>query len=78
VSTVVSRVVLRYRCFIINMSTDNDESDVAISARVSPATYAKIVERQQELKRTTGVEASLSQIIRSLVEKGLEANGKRR
>ena len=77
-STVVSRVVLRYRCFIINMSTDNDESDVAISARVSPATYAKIVERQQELKRTTGVEASLSQIIRSLVEKGLEANGKRR
>ena len=60
------------------MSTDDNEVDVAISARVSPATYAKIVERQQELKRTTGVEASLSQIIRSLVERGLEANGKRR
>ena len=61
-----------------NMSTEKDEIQVA--TRISGATYAKIQVRQKEAKRLTGIEPSISAVIRAMIEESADAkaNGKRR
>ena len=44
-----------------------DTYDIQIASRVSKALYAKIVERQQEAKRLTGIEPSISEVVRAMV-----------
>lgn len=51
--------------------------DVPIAARVSKSLYGQIVKRQQEAKRLTGIEPSISDVIRLLLERGLQTNGKK-
>jgi hypothetical protein len=50
--------------------------DVQIAARVSKALYGKIVKQQREAKRLSGIEPSISDVVRLLIERGLDA-GKR-
>lgn len=46
--------------------------------RAPIALLDKLVAEQQRFKKAHGVELSLSEIARLLIEKGLEANGKKR
>jgi hypothetical protein len=52
-----------------------NEAEVQIAARVSKSTYAKIQDRQKEAKRLTGIEPSISAVVRAMIE---EAARKRR
>jgi len=52
-------------------------NDIQIAARVSKALHARIVKQQQEAKRLTGIEPSISDVVRLLLERGLDANVKR-
>jgi hypothetical protein len=58
----------------MGLPTENNE--VQIASRVSKALHAKIVKRQMEAKRLTGIEPSISEVIRAMLEEA--ANGKRR
>jgi hypothetical protein len=55
-----------------------NETDVQIATRVDRALYAKIVERQKEAKKLTGVEPSVSAIVRVMLAEAAEKNGKKR
>jgi len=52
--------------------------DIVLGAKVSKTLYNKILGEQARLKKETGIEPNMSQIVRMLIEKGIEANGKRR
>lgn len=52
-----------------------ETQDVQIAARVSPTLYSKIVEHQKAVEKLTGIEPSISEIVRLLVERGLESSG---
>ncbi len=52
------------------------EAEVQIAARVSKATYDKIVARQAEVKKSTGIKPSISAVVRAMIEEA--ANGKKR
>lgn len=51
-----------------------NEAEVQVGARVSKTLYAKILERQKEAKKLTGIEPSVSAVVRALLE---EATRKR-
>ena len=53
-------------------------NDVQIAARVSKPLYGRIIKQQEQLKRLTGIKPSVSDVVRMLLERGLDANGKRR
>lgn len=55
--------------------TENDE--VQIAARVSKSLYAKIVKRQKKSKDLTGIEPSISAVIRAMLEEAASRNGNR-
>jgi len=57
---------------------ENDESDVQIATRVDRTLYAKIVARQEEAKKLTGLEPSISAIVRVMLAEASEAKGKKR
>jgi hypothetical protein len=57
---------------------ENDESDVQIATRVDRALYEKIVKRQEEAKKLTGLEPSISAIVRVMLAEAPEAKGKKR
>ena len=52
--------------------------DIQLATRVGKTLYDKIVKRQQDAKKLTGFEPPLSEVARQLIERGLEANGKRK
>ncbi len=45
-----------------------NEAEVQVGARVSKSLYAKIVERQKEAKKLTGIEPSVSAVVRAMLE----------
>jgi hypothetical protein len=55
-----------------------DESDVQIATRVDRTLYAKIEERQKEAKKLTGIEPSISAVVRAMLAESAERNGKKR
>jgi hypothetical protein len=63
------------------MSTEN-EAEIQITARVSKSTYVKIQDRQKEAKRLTGIEPSISAVVRAMIEDAAagktNGSGKRR
>jgi hypothetical protein len=58
------------------MSDENH--DIQIASRVGKTLYERMVKFQQEAKKMTGIEPTISEVVRALVERGLEANGKRK
>jgi hypothetical protein len=57
----------------------NDENqNVQLGLRITQTLYDKIVKKQQDAKKLTGFEPPLSEVARQLIERGLEANGKKR
>jgi hypothetical protein len=60
------------------MATNEETNDTPIGLRISASLHARIVEEQERVKkRADGIEQSFSDVVRMLIEKGLEANGKR-
>jgi hypothetical protein len=49
------------------MATEND-SDIMIATRVNRSLYVKIQRRRREIKRLTGIEPSVSAIVRAMIE----------
>ena len=58
--------------------SDDEKQDVQLGVRITESMQAKIKKEQQKIKDLTGIDASISDVARMLIEKGLEANGKRR
>ena len=59
------------------MGTEN-EAEVQIAARISKSTYGKILDRQKKARRLTGIEPSISAVVRAMIEEAAGTNGKRR
>jgi hypothetical protein len=57
---------------------ETSEAEIQIAARVSKATYDKIVERQQKVKKSTGITPSISAVVRAMIEEAATANGRKR
>ena len=55
-----------------------DTETVVMGARVPKQLRAKIVAEQQRIAKLTGIEPSLNEVMQMLLERALEANGKRR
>jgi hypothetical protein len=48
--------------------------DVVLGARVSKRLQAKILAEKRRLGRVTGIEPSINEVVRMLIEKGLKSN----
>jgi len=51
------------------------ETDVMVATRVSKSLYVKILKRQRELKKLTGIEPSVSAVLRAMIAEA--ASGRR-
>jgi hypothetical protein len=54
-----------------------EETSIQVGVRLSQALYNRLVKRQQEAKKLTGFEPTLSDVVRLLLEQGLETKKKR-
>jgi hypothetical protein len=61
---------------IQTVQVTSETHDIPIASRVSKLLHDKIVKRQQEAKKMTGIEPSISEVVRAMLEEA--ANGKRR
>jgi len=52
--------------------------EIVLGARVSKQLHAKIIAEQQRITKTTGIKPSINETVRMLIEKGLEANGRKK
>lgn len=55
-----------------------ETQDVVISGRVSKSLYAEILSEQRRIARASGIKPSINEVVRLLLKRGLEVNGKRR
>jgi hypothetical protein len=62
----------------IRSISDTKKQPGQLVLRITRTLYGKIVKKQQEAKKLTGFEPAISEVARQLIERGLEANGKRR
>lgn len=51
----------------------NERQDVVIGARVSKSLKKRIGKEQERLTKLTGLKPSLNEVVRLLIEKGLQA-----
>jgi len=54
------------------------EETIVMGARVPRSLHAKIVAKQQNIAKLTGIEPSINEVVRMLIERGLKADEKRR
>ena len=52
--------------------------DITIGARVSKRQHEMLLAEQKRLGKLSGIEPSLNEVVRLLIERGLVANGKKR
>ena len=55
-----------------------EKQDVILSARISERLHTEILTEQQRIAKLSGIEPSINEVVRLLLERGLKANGKRR
>jgi hypothetical protein len=48
-------------------------NEVQVGVRMNRELYDKVIERQQDAKKKTGFEPSVSEVLRQLIERGLES-----
>jgi hypothetical protein len=51
-----------------------ETQDVVISGRVSKRLHAKIIAEQQRISKLSGIEPSINEVVRLLLERGLKAD----
>jgi hypothetical protein len=59
------------------MATEETQ-DIQIGVRVSKTLRGRLEKVQEKHKKLTGIEPTISDVVRMLIERGLEANGRRR
>lgn len=52
--------------------------EISLANRITKRLHAKILAEQKLLERETGVKASVNQVVRMLIEAGIEARAKQR
>ena len=57
---------------------EENRTMVMLGARVPRKLQGKILAEQQRIMKTTGIKPSINDVVQMLLEKGLEANGKKR
>jgi len=55
-----------------------EKQEIVLGARIGKRLHAKIVAEQQRVAKMTGIKPSLNKVVRMLIERGLEARGKKR
>jgi hypothetical protein len=55
-----------------------ERQDVLLGVRVGKKLHSKIVTERQRIEKMTGIEPSINEVVRLLLEKGLEASRKKR
>jgi hypothetical protein len=55
-----------------------ERQDIVLGARISKQLHTKIMAERQRVEKTTGIKLSVNGIVRLLIEKGLDANGKKK
>jgi hypothetical protein len=55
-----------------------ERHEIVLGARVSKQLQTKILAEQQRLEKMTGIKPSINEVVRMLIERGLEANGKKK
>ena len=61
---------------LLAMATETQ--NITIGARVSERLFAKIVAEQQRITKLAGEKPSINAVVRIILERGLQKNGKRR
>jgi hypothetical protein len=64
VKILVALVNIRYG---FGVMAEKNETDISIAARVDRPLYEKILRRQREVRQLTGIEPSLSAVVRALL-----------
>ena len=59
-------------------STMDERQEIVLGARIGKSLHAKILAEQQRLAKMTGIKPSINETVRRLIERGLEAKGKKR
>ena len=60
---------------LLAMATETQ--NITIGARVSERLFAKIVAEQQRITKLAGEKPSINAVVRIILERGLQKNGKR-
>jgi hypothetical protein len=55
-------------------STMEERHEITLGARVSKQLQAKILAEQHRIEKLTGIKPSINEVVRLLIERGLEAN----
>jgi hypothetical protein len=55
-----------------------ETGSIVMGARVPRQLHARLIVEQRRIAKLTGIEPSLNEIVRMLLEKGLEASGRKR
>jgi hypothetical protein len=55
-----------------------DDNEIMVATRVSKTLYAKLLKRQRELEKLTGIEPSVSAIMRASLERELNDTSAKR
>lgn len=63
-------------CYMSRMVSK--DSGISVATRLNKQQYQKLLKRQRTLKQITGVEVSISAVLRSLVEEAGDMNPKRK
>ena len=58
--------------------TRTETQNITIGARVRERLFAKIVAEQQRITKLAGEKPSINAVVRIILERGLQKNGKRR
>lgn len=59
-------------------STMQERQEIVLGARIGKNLHSKILAEQQRISKLTGIKPSINETVRMLIERGLEANGKKR
>jgi hypothetical protein len=54
------------------MTTEETTDSIQVGIRMNKSLHDKLVKRQQEAKKMTGFEPSIADVIRLLIERGLD------
>lgn len=55
-----------------------ERQEIVLGNRVSKELHSKILAEQKRLEKMTGIKPSLNEVVRLLLEKGLEVSAKKR
>jgi hypothetical protein len=55
-----------------------EHAEKLVSTRITKELHSKIVKRQREAKKQTGIEPKISAVVRAMLEEAAGANGKKR